>query len=442
MAPMVTFLRADWWMAEMEISMAPCRTFRLTVTGELTMAATNSVLARGSVLLKGEDGSFYGTTFADSSDGTSRFGFGTLFKKSTSGAITTLVTFNGTNGANPFPELAQGRDGNIYGITTGGGAFNQGTIFRLSLGTTANPTTASRSINVPVLLHAVSNNVDPRMLEMMQAPIAFFGKVLDENGNPVNGADVTFHWTDLTARGFECTATERSDSKGLFSLQGKQGTTLTVSVDKKGYYGRHSGQPTFKFGKMNGVERHLQDARNPVVFSLRRAGVGANSLITSQHGMRDGFWVTAPKDGTPVKVDLLHQKAGDGPLEITQKKPEFRAHGGTIESLSPSDRAKLMSATNWSFTMKIGDGGFIEQNDEFPFHPPETGYQTIVNYSFRKGQGEWTGNGSMNFQTNYYIKFGSPALYGRLHLETWADSDKIILTYVINPDGSRNLESK
>ncbi len=81
--------------------------------------------------------------------------------------------------------------------------------------------------------------------------------------------------------------------------------------------------------------------------------------------------------------------------------------------------------------------------NEFPFNPPEAGYQSTVNYSFQKGQKEWQGSYSMNFQRNYYIKFGF-CYYGQLltNLETSADRGNVILTYVINPDGSRNLEPK
>ena len=291
-----------------------------------------------------------------------------------------------------------------------------------------------------------------------QRPINFYGKVVDENGLPVAEATAHFQWdgtvTNKNAMQFrdwpKISADATTDSGGLFSLTGKSGTELDVSVNKAGYYSsrRSRGAQYYKYSKPNidsfyGTGQFFQsDSNQPVVYYLRKMGIGASALVTSQYGMRESFWATVPKDGTPVKVDLLNQKTGDGPLEIMQKKPEFPAHGGTMDSLSASDRAKLMSATNWSFTMRISDGGFSEENDEFPFNPPGTGYQGTVNYSFQKGQKDWQGNWSMNFQRNYYFKFGSPALYGQLHLETWADSGHVILTYVINPDGSRNLEPK
>lgn len=48
--------------------------------------------------------------------------------------FTTLVNFNGANGAAPQPEvLVQGTDGNLYGTTRQGGANNSGTVFKMTL---------------------------------------------------------------------------------------------------------------------------------------------------------------------------------------------------------------------------------------------------------------------------------------------------------------------
>jgi uncharacterized repeat protein (TIGR03803 family) len=46
--------------------------------------------------------------------------------------FTTLVSFDGVDGANPFAGLVQGADGNLYGTTYAGGADNAGTVFKIT----------------------------------------------------------------------------------------------------------------------------------------------------------------------------------------------------------------------------------------------------------------------------------------------------------------------
>jgi uncharacterized repeat protein (TIGR03803 family) len=78
-------------------------------------------------LVQGNDGSFYGTTPQGGllSDGT-------VFKVTAAGVLTTLVSFNGTNGRHPYGGLVQGSDGNFYGTTGDGGAGGSGTVFKMT----------------------------------------------------------------------------------------------------------------------------------------------------------------------------------------------------------------------------------------------------------------------------------------------------------------------
>ncbi len=78
-------------------------------------------------LLQASDGNFYGT----SSKG-GAFDKGTIFRFTASGTLTTLYSFTGPDGASPAAGLIQATDGYFYGTTIEGGAFNQGTIFQLT----------------------------------------------------------------------------------------------------------------------------------------------------------------------------------------------------------------------------------------------------------------------------------------------------------------------
>ncbi len=84
-------------------------------------------------LIKATDGNFYGTTY---SGGTSKYcsgGCGTVFKMTPSGSLTTLHSFSGTDGYNVAVGLVEGTDGNLYGTTVNGGAQNVGVVYKITL---------------------------------------------------------------------------------------------------------------------------------------------------------------------------------------------------------------------------------------------------------------------------------------------------------------------
>jgi len=57
---------------------------------------------------------------------------GTVFRMTTNGLLTTLVSFNGTNGSDPQSALALASDGYFYGTASLGGAYGDGTVFRMT----------------------------------------------------------------------------------------------------------------------------------------------------------------------------------------------------------------------------------------------------------------------------------------------------------------------
>ncbi len=83
-----------------------------------------------AALLLATNGYFYGTT----EDGGTN-DLGTVFKMDTSGNVTIVHSFDGTDdGAYPQAELIQATDGNLYGTTAGGVVSNlYGTIFKMDV---------------------------------------------------------------------------------------------------------------------------------------------------------------------------------------------------------------------------------------------------------------------------------------------------------------------
>jgi uncharacterized repeat protein (TIGR03803 family) len=104
--------------------------FQITPTGTLSTLhsfnGTDGYVPNG--LIQGSDGKFYGTTVGA--------GGGTVYSIIPDGTPMTLYNFcsqtNCADGSNPAAALVQGTDGNFYGTTSGGGASNSGTVFKIT----------------------------------------------------------------------------------------------------------------------------------------------------------------------------------------------------------------------------------------------------------------------------------------------------------------------
>ncbi len=110
-------------------------------SGTLTTLATfNGTNGRGPEgLLMDNSGNLYGTTFNEGASGD-----GTVFELAAgSGTITTLATFNGTNGNRPSGSLIADSSGNLYGTTRELVPSQDGTVFELAAGSGTITTLAS-----------------------------------------------------------------------------------------------------------------------------------------------------------------------------------------------------------------------------------------------------------------------------------------------------------
>lgn len=108
--------------------------FRVTPAGALTTLISftgtgGSALGNGpdAGLAIGADGALYGVTASGGAGN-----FGTAFKVTTAGVFTPLVSFAGGPGGSVPQALARHPDGNFYGVTVAGGAGGFGTVFRLT----------------------------------------------------------------------------------------------------------------------------------------------------------------------------------------------------------------------------------------------------------------------------------------------------------------------
>lgn len=96
--------------------------FRMTPAGVTTFLYTFTGGADGSfpnALVQGADGNFYGSAqFGPESPANIFSGYGSVFKMTSTGTLTTLYSFTGgANGGNPTGVI-EGKDGNFYGISS------------------------------------------------------------------------------------------------------------------------------------------------------------------------------------------------------------------------------------------------------------------------------------------------------------------------------------
>jgi uncharacterized repeat protein (TIGR03803 family) len=115
--------------------------FKITLSGTLTTlysfcsqsACTDGEYPLG-VLVQAANGDFYGTTYEGGADG-----YGTVFKITPSGTLTTLHSFcsqgvhpDCTDGEYPQAPLVQATNGDLYGTASSGGASGNGTVFKIT----------------------------------------------------------------------------------------------------------------------------------------------------------------------------------------------------------------------------------------------------------------------------------------------------------------------
>ncbi|MFZ0816389.1 MAG: choice-of-anchor tandem repeat GloVer-containing protein [Candidatus Sulfotelmatobacter sp.] len=111
--------------------------FKITSSGELTTLysfCSQSNCTDGdwpTALIRAPNGVIYGSTVYGGTSTSCPSGCGTIFRITPNGILTTLHSFDNTDGNDPSTPI-QATDGNLYGTTSAGGANGQGTIYKIT----------------------------------------------------------------------------------------------------------------------------------------------------------------------------------------------------------------------------------------------------------------------------------------------------------------------
>lgn len=248
-----------------------------------------------------------------------------------------------------------------------------------------------------------------------KTPIAFYGRVVDQNNNPVAGAKVVVSWTDLSATGTSVRELH-TDGAGNFTLSGERGKHLLVrSIEKVGYEDSTLNQDGFEYAAFFDENYHIPDPNSPVLFRMHMKAV-AEPLVA----ISDKFKIQA--DGT-VALNLRTSKQGRADANIL------------VELLDNSDP----TGRKWVAKVSAPGGGIQPVNDEFATIAPESGYQSEITINQDTPQPGGFQSGSLYKGGKFYVK--TSVGYALVEFRMIPGNKSVRLTSYLNPNtNSRNLE--
>lgn len=243
----------------------------------------------------------------------------------------------------------------------------------------------------------------------------FYGKVIDQYGQPVVGADVQgnvmlvegYHTRDEIHQA-------QTDKEGKFSFLGLHGYGLGIWPKKDGY--------TYDLKLPSKRPNDYQVApSNSIVFTMWKLK-GAEPMIHSK------IHAYVPCDGTTVNFNLQTGRktvSGDDLAVTLSRNPV------NIDRSKPYD---------WTLTLAITSGGLVEIADSYPNEAPAEGYQSSITISMPTTAIDWV----HTLSRSYYFKSQDGQNYGRITINTTTNFQPPPTVFradiYINPAGSRNLE--
>ncbi len=262
------------------------------------------------------------------------------------------------------------------------------------------------------------------MLGWFRTPITFYGKVVDDKGNPVAGAKIKLSPdSNMDPNGPQPDYEQTSDANGLFSITGVHGMGLVVQVSKEGYYseGQDSGG-VFDYAVTDAGDKPPHPNQNdPAVFVLRKMGE-TEALIVQK---RD---VKISRTGIPITMDLRTGKT-------------FGDHSSDIRVQAWTNDQGHVPGTfmryDWKCIVTVPGGGLQPRAGEFDFQAPADGYKPSDEIAMSAKDPHWRSEATRE----YFLKLANGD-YARIKFTMYPGGDNFFnITSYLNPTpGHRNLE--
>ena len=306
--------------------------FKLATDGTFTSLYSFTGGADGSNcyggLLLASDGNLYGTTV-----GGGAYDLGTVFQISPEGTLATLVSFDGYQGANPYCTLIRGSDGSLYGTTQNGGANGWGAIFRLS-------------INSPL-----------QIIEQPQTQLAFAGDTVTFKVATFGSLPVSYQWRQ--------NGTNLVDGANLVGANARVLMLTNVDVPDAALY---SIVVSNAYGSVTSAVARLE-----VIFS-------------------PPYIVSGPYDQTVLvgaTATFSVEAAGDGPLSFQwQANGTNLVEGGTVSGSATATLAlaSVTAANTGTYSVIVSNALDVLSSPSavltvLPVNPPGTSLTSLRSFS-------------------------------------------------------------
>jgi hypothetical protein len=255
-------------------------------------------------------------------------------------------------------------------------------------------------------------------------PIVFYGRLEDQFGNPVSGAQIAASvriYNGVQARVDNFSVT--SDANGFFQINHGNGESLGLAPQKDGYVLASTGT-FFKYSHLEN-QPYVPDQNNPTVIKMWKLQ-GAEPLFGINQ--RYKFRYTSE----PINFDLLSGKIvpTGGDIRITVKRP-----AGDVSERTMQD---------WSVQMEVIGGGLIDSGGQegVTYAAPESGYEPSETFTMSTSTHSWSGV----FNRGFFIRSRNGQVYGKVTFGIGINQnpdDNVYVEFhgIANTNSSRNWEA-
>ncbi len=260
-------------------------------------------------------------------------------------------------------------------------------------------------------------------------PLRFWGKVVDQEGRPLGGVEVSYKARTVRSPMFAAIGTKDSYGKaatnadGAFYIDAGKGDMFGLyGFSKTGY--RLAQNTKTGFAYAGSPEIHRPSAERPVVFVMYQEAA-IEPLRHYEHRF------DLPPDGRPAAIDLMAGKAVEGgQLRVTLWRNPVNIHRGR--------------PFQWSAKIEVVGGGLVKADESKPFIAPTDGYEPSADYAFQPKNPDWDPDWHGGIRRMFYVRTAD-GMYGRVQIELDARSQPppcaLFVEGWLNPkSGSRNLE--